>query len=84
MPHLTLAAEGGKCQAPGAQGLLPWGRAVRKHSTFAVCRVRRMQVLTLPSKREALYAPVEGTLIVRSDANAEDLKQYTAAGLYDR
>ncbi len=42
------------------------------------------QVLALPSKREALYAPAGGTLIARSDANAEDLEQYAAAGLYDR
>lgn len=46
--------------------------------------LRGMKVLALPSKRQALYAPAGGTLIARSDANAEDLEQYAAAGLYDR
>ncbi len=42
--------------------------------------------MSLPSKRIALHAPPSSTptLIARSDANAEDLEQYAAAGLYDR
>ena len=40
--------------------------------------------MSLPSKRTALRAPGAATLIARSDANAEDLEQYAAAGLYDR
>ncbi|KAG2496808.1 hypothetical protein HYH03_005215 [Edaphochlamys debaryana] len=41
------------------------------------------QLISLPSKRIALHAPAHATLIARSDANAEDLEQYAAAGLYD-
>eukprot|EP00198_Chlamydomonas_reinhardtii_P001273 XP_001690608.1 predicted protein [Chlamydomonas reinhardtii] len=40
-------------------------------------------LVSLPSKRTALRAPGAATLIARSDANAEDLEQYAAAGLYD-
>jgi alpha-glucan,water dikinase len=42
------------------------------------------QLLALPSKREGLFAPEEGTLIARSDTNGEDLEGYAGAGLYDR
>ncbi|GIM14936.1 hypothetical protein Vretimale_17803 [Volvox reticuliferus] len=46
------------------------------------------KLISLPSKRTALHAPTSGPaqtplLIARSDANAEDLEQYAAAGLYD-
>ncbi|GLC52406.1 Phosphoglucan, water dikinase, chloroplastic [Pleodorina starrii] len=47
------------------------------------------QLISLPSKRLSLHAPsgpdgaLSPTLIARSDANAEDLEQYAAAGLYD-
>ncbi|KAF6251712.1 glutathione synthetase ATP-binding domain-like protein [Scenedesmus sp. NREL 46B-D3] len=41
------------------------------------------QVLSLPSKRVALYAPQGGTLIARSDTNGEDLEAFAGAGLYD-
>lgn len=41
------------------------------------------QLQQLPSKRTALYAPAGGTLIARSDANGEDLKEFAGAGLYD-
>ncbi|GLI71457.1 hypothetical protein VaNZ11_016678, partial [Volvox africanus] len=46
------------------------------------------KLISLPSKRTALHAPLAGAsqtplLIARSDANAEDLEQYAAAGLYD-
>eukprot|EP00879_Flechtneria_rotunda_P013885 GHRR01014501.1.p1 GENE.GHRR01014501.1~~GHRR01014501.1.p1 ORF type:complete len:183 (+),score=53.76 GHRR01014501.1:675-1223(+) len=40
-------------------------------------------VLSLPSKRLALYAPPGGTLIARSDTNGEDLDAFAGAGLYD-
>ncbi|KAG2440720.1 hypothetical protein HXX76_003577 [Chlamydomonas incerta] len=40
-------------------------------------------LVSLPSKRTALRAPGAATLIARSDANAEDLEEYAAAGLYD-
>jgi alpha-glucan,water dikinase len=43
-----------------------------------------LQLLALPSKREGLFAPEEGTLIARSDTNGEDLEGYAGAGLYDR
>ena len=43
-----------------------------------------LQLLALPSKRQGLFAPVEGTLIARSDTNGEDLEGYAGAGLYDR
>jgi hypothetical protein len=42
------------------------------------------QLLSLPSKRVALYAPQGGTLIARSDTNGEDLEAFAGAGLYDR
>lgn len=41
------------------------------------------QLLSLPSKRVALYAPQGGTLIARSDTNGEDLEAFAGAGLYD-
>lgn len=45
------------------------------------------QLLSLPSKRLALLAPVAAggtpTLISRSDANGEDLEEFAGAGLYD-
>jgi alpha-glucan,water dikinase len=41
------------------------------------------QLLSLPSKRVALYAPSGGTLIARSDTNGEDLEAFAGAGLYD-
>ncbi len=43
-----------------------------------------LQLLALPSKRQGLFAPEEGTLIARSDTNGEDLEGYAGAGLYDR
>lgn len=43
-----------------------------------------MQLLALPSKRQGLFAPEQGTLIARSDTNGEDLAGYAGAGLYDR
>lgn len=43
-----------------------------------------MQLLALPSKRQGLFVPAEGTLIARSDTNGEDLDGYAGAGLYDR
>jgi len=42
------------------------------------------QLLSLPSKRVAMYAPPGGTLIARSDTNGEDLEAFAGAGLYDR
>lgn len=42
-----------------------------------------LQLQQLPSKRTALFAPARGTLIARSDANGEDLKDFAGAGLYD-
>ncbi len=40
-------------------------------------------MLCLPSKRTALFAPLGGTLIARSDTNGEDLEGFAGAGLYD-
>lgn len=42
------------------------------------------QLLTLPSKRHALWAPSAPCLIARSDTSGEDLPGYAGAGLYDR
>lgn len=41
------------------------------------------KLMSLPSKRVALYAPLGGTLIARSDTNGEDLEAFAGAGLYD-
>jgi hypothetical protein len=41
------------------------------------------QLLCLTSKRTALFAPLGGTLIARSDTNGEDLEGFAGAGLYD-
>eukprot|EP00425_Heterocapsa_triquetra_P045917 CAMPEP_0195086646 /NCGR_PEP_ID=MMETSP0448-20130528/26720_1 /TAXON_ID=66468 /ORGANISM="Heterocapsa triquestra, Strain CCMP 448" /LENGTH=1227 /DNA_ID=CAMNT_0040120147 /DNA_START=81 /DNA_END=3764 /DNA_ORIENTATION=- len=42
-----------------------------------------MEVHTLPSKPEGVFAPEAGTHIFRSDSNGEDLEGFAGAGLYD-
>lgn len=42
-----------------------------------------IEVHTLPSKPEAVFAPEAGTHIFRSDSNGEDLEGFAGAGLYD-
>lgn len=46
------------------------------------CSSSAHAVVTLPSKRIALFAP-DGCLIARSDSNGEDLDAFAGAGLYD-
>jgi len=42
-----------------------------------------VRVTSLPSKRTGLRAPGAGSMIARSDSNAEDLNEFAGAGLYD-
>uniref|UniRef100_A0A7S0RVE0 Pyruvate phosphate dikinase AMP/ATP-binding domain-containing protein n=1 Tax=Pyramimonas obovata TaxID=1411642 RepID=A0A7S0RVE0_9CHLO len=42
-----------------------------------------VKIVSKPSKHTALYPPSTGSLIARSDSNAEDLEGFAGAGLYD-